>query len=188
LWYHGMETLDAAGLRVVDIGSELSPLPWLLALRGAHVTLIETDPQWVPVWEKTRLILGVKVDWHIIASEALPLPNAYADAVTSLSVIEHIADKTRAVSEMVRILKPQAPLFISFDICEPDRGMTFPEWNGRALTLAEFERDFWLHPAFGNRAPPTWNLDDIPAFKAWHLKSAPHHNYVVGAAVLIKRP
>jgi hypothetical protein len=95
-------------------------------------------------------------------------------------------DKTRAVAEIARILKPRAPLFISFDICEPAMGMTFPGWNGRALTLAEFEREIWLLPAFGNRQPPQWNLDDIPAFKAWHLRSAPHHNYVVGAAVLVK--
>jgi SAM-dependent methyltransferase len=186
LWFHGLETMDGAGCRIVDVGSELSPMPWLLAMRGARVTLIETDPQWVPVWEKVRAALGVAVDWHIVASETLPLPDACADAVTSLSVIEHTTDKARAVAEMVRILKPQAPLFISFDICEPAMGMTFPEWNGRALTLGEFEREIWLHPAFGNRQPPAWNLDDIPAFKAWHLRSAPHHNYVVGAAVLVK--
>lgn len=186
LWFHGLETVDGVGLRVIDLGSELSPMPWLLALRGAHVTLIETDPQWVPVWERTRAALGVKVDWHIVPAETLPLPDACADAVTSFSVIEHMPDKARAAAEIARILKPGAPLFISFDICEPAMGMTFPEWNGRALTLAEFEREIWLHPAFGNRQPPQWNLDDIPAFKDWHLRSAPHHNYVVGAAVLLK--
>ncbi len=186
LWFHGLETMDGTDLRIVDIGSEFSPMPWLLAARGARVTLIEVNPQWVPVWEKVRAALGVRVDWHIVSSETLPLPDACADAVTSFSVIEHMRDKTRAIAEMVRILKPQAPLFISFDICEPAMGMTFPEWNGRALTLAEFEREIWLHPAFGNRRPPQWNLDDIPAFKTWHLRSAPHHNYVVGAAVLVK--
>jgi SAM-dependent methyltransferase len=187
LWFHGMETMDGADLRIVDIGSELSPMPWLLAMRGAHVTLIETDPQWVPVWEKVRAALQVAVDWHIVPSETLPLPDACADAVTSFSVIEHLHDKARAIAEMVRILKPQAPLFISFDICEPEMGMTFPEWNGRALTMAEFEREIWFHPAFDNREKPQWNTADIPAFQAWHLRSASHHNYVVGAAVLVKR-
>jgi SAM-dependent methyltransferase len=107
--------------------------------------------------------------------------------VTSFSVIEHQPDKRRAISEIARILKRNAPFFISFDICEADRGMTFPEWNGRAITLAEFEGEIWRHPAFGNREMPAWNLADIADYHAWHLRSAPHHNYVTGAAVLVKR-
>ena len=31
------------------------------------------------------------------------------------------------------------------------------------------------------------NIDDVPAFVAGHLQSAPHHNYTVGAAILRKR-
>jgi SAM-dependent methyltransferase len=184
---HGLGARTWRGRRVVDFGSEISPLPWLLATQGAEVTLIETDPQWQPVWEKLRAELGVKVDWHLVTSELLPLPDACADAVTSFSVIEHQPDKPRAIAEIARVLKKGAPFFISFDICEPGMGMTFPEWNGRALTLEEFEREIWRHPAFGNTGKLAWNLEDIPAYRAWHLRSAPHHNYVTGAAVLVKR-
>jgi len=187
LWFHGLAAVEVPAPRIVDLGSELSPMPWLLALRGARVTLIESDPQWVPVWKKVRAALDVDVDWHIVTDETLPVPDGCADAVTSLSVIEHMPDKPRAMAEVARVLKPGAPLFMSFDICEPAMGMTFPEWNGRALTLDEFDREVWRHPAFEPAAAPPWNLDDIPAFKAWHLRSAPHHDYVVGAAVLIKR-
>jgi SAM-dependent methyltransferase len=184
---HGIGAMRWRGRRLVDFGSEISPLPWILATQGAEVTLIETDPQWQPLWEKLRTELGVKVDWRLVDSEALPLPDGYADAVTSFSVIEHQPDKPRAIAEIARVLKKRAPFFISFDICEPAMGMTFPEWNGRALTLAEFEREIWLQPAFGNSGRPRWNLADIPAYRAWHLQSAPHHNYVTGAAVLVKR-
>ncbi len=62
--------------------------------------------------------------------------------------------------------------------------MTFPAWNGQALTLADFERFLWRHPAFDPGEALAWNVDDIPDFRRWHLQSAPHHNYVVGAAVL----
>ncbi len=184
---HGLGSMSWRGQRLVDFGSEISPMPWLLAAQGAEVTLIETDPQWQPVWEKLRADLGVKVDWRFVTSEVLPLPDGCADAVTSFSVIEHQPDKARAIAEIARVLKPGAPFFISFDICEPGQGMTFPEWNGRALTLAEFEREIWRHPAFGNVGAVSWNLADIPAYRAWHLQSAPHHNYVTGAAVLVKR-
>jgi 2-polyprenyl-3-methyl-5-hydroxy-6-metoxy-1,4-benzoquinol methylase len=187
LWFHGLEAVDGAGLRIVDVGSELSPLPWLLAMRGAHVTLIETDPQWVPVWEKARAALHVAVDWHIVPSGALPLPDACADAVTSFSVIEHMRERVRAVAEIARILKPGAPLFISFEICEPAIGMAVPERNGSALTLAEFERTVWFHPAFGNREKPQWNSADIDTFQTRHLSDAAHKQCAVGAAILVKR-
>jgi hypothetical protein len=66
--------------------------------------------------------------------------------------------------------------------------MTFPEWNGKALTMTEFEELIWNHPAFDNEGQkPEWNLGDIPEFVRWHLQSAPHHHYVVGAAVLRKK-
>lgn len=184
---HGLGAIDWKGKHLVDFGSEISPMPWLLASRGARVTLIEADPQWQPVWEKLRAALGVAVSWHIVPTEILPLPDACADAVTSFSVIEHQPDKARATAEIGRVLKANAPLFISFDICEPAMGMTFPLWNGRALTMAEFEREIWLHPAFGNTGKPVWNVADIPAYREWHQRSAEHHNYVTGAAVLVKK-
>ena len=187
LWEHALESIDWPGQRLVDLGSEISPMPWFLATLGARVTLIETDPQWIPRWEALRQRLRVDVDWHIVASELLPLPDAGVDVVTSFSVIEHQPDKSLAVDEVARVLKPGGRLAISFDICEPDLGMTFPEWNGRALTLREFEDFVWKHPAFDAGPGPAWNLADLPKFRRWHLQSAPHHNYVVGAAVLTRR-
>jgi hypothetical protein len=65
--------------------------------------------------------------------------------------------------------------------------MTFPAWNGRALTMAEFERDIWQNPHFLAAEKPAWNVKDAAAFKAWHLQSAQHHNYITGAAVLVRR-
>jgi len=188
LFTHGLDQIDWRGKRVLDFGSEISPIPWMLASLGANVTLIEADSQWIPRWEKLRAELSVNINWQIVSGEALPIADATIDVVTSFSVIEHQPDKIKAASEIARVLKPGSPVFISFDICEPDLGMTFPAWNGRAMTMAEFERELWAHPAFANpQTPIHWNLDDIPAFKAWHLQSAAHHNYVTGAAVLIKR-
>lgn len=187
LWFHALSRLDLPRTRLVDLGSELSPMPWIAALLGAKVTLIETDPQFIPLWTKLRDRLRVDLDWHIVASERLPLPDASADLLTSFSVIEHQSDKPAAIAEAARILRPGGLFALSFDICEPDLGMTFPKWNGEALTLAEFESLIWRHPAFGNTQPPAWNKADIQPFLDWHRTTAKHHNYIVGAAVLKKQ-
>jgi len=187
LWHAALGQIDWAGKHVVDLGSEMSPMPWFLATRGARVMLIETDPQWAPLWEQLRSKLKADVSWRLVKSEALPLADAAIDAVTSFSVIEHQRDKAAAVAEVARVLKPGGLFAVSFDVCEPQMGMTFPEWNGRALTLREFENLLWLHPAFGNSSRPTWNLESIGPFLAWHRTTAPHHNYVAGAAVLFRR-
>ncbi len=186
LWREALSGIDWKGKRVIDLGSEISPMPWWLASLGAEVHLVETDPQWISVWENLRNRFAANVHWHIVDSERLPLADCSFDAVTSFSVIEHQPDKAAAVGEVARILKPGGRFALSFDICEPDLGMTFPSWNGKALTIEEFSRVVWLHPAWGNNAVPTWNLEDVEPFLAWHRTTASHHNYVVGAACLHK--
>lgn len=187
LWREALGQEPWPGRRLVDIGSEISPMPWFIATQGAHVTLVERDPQWTPVWERLRATLAVDVHWYVSEDDRLPLAADSADVVTSFSVVEHQRDKRLAIDEAARVLRPGGLLALSFDICEPDRGMTFPEWNGHALTIREFEDLVWRHPGFEGGADVRWNLDDIDPFLAWHRTSAPHHNYVVGAAVLRRR-
>ena len=187
LWHSALARVDWAGKRLVDLGSEISPMPWFLATLGARVTLIETDPRWVPTWQRLRESLGVDVDWRLVQSEALPLESSSADVVTSFSVVEHQPDKPAAIADIARVLKPGGLLAMSFDVCEPEMGMTFPEWNGRALTMREFESLVWSNPAFETTHPPAWNTASIGPFLAWHRTTAPHHNYVAAAAVLSKR-
>ncbi len=189
IWHHGLNKIDWRGKRVLDLGSEQSPFPWWLAQKGAHVTLVETGRNWIEQWEAVRAALGgVQVDWQIVDSCRLPFADNTFDVVTSFSVIEHQDDKVLAAAEVARVLKPGGRFGISFDICEPTRGMTFPEWNGRALTMREFELAIWNQPAFGQSAAPIWNVEDIGPFRRWHRTTAPHHNYVTGAAILVKQP
>ena len=187
LWLHAIESMPLAGLRVVDMGSELSPMPWWLATMGARVTLIETARGMEGLWGKLREKLGVRVDWAFTDDETIPLPDDDAHLVTSLSVIEHQPDKRRALDEIARVLVPGGVLAMSFDICEEGMGMTFPEWNGRALTMAEFEIDLWDHPAFASTKPEgsiAWNTNDIGPYFEWHKTTAEHHTYITGGAVM----
>ncbi len=188
LWFNALGRIGFAGARVIDLGSQSSPMPWAMAVLGAHVTLVEASPSCIPIWRRAKDRLGVRVDWVLTDSHRIPLDDGAADVVTSFSVIEHQPDKPGAVAEAARVLRPGGLFALSFDICEPDMGMTFPDWNGRALTLHEFEGLVWRHPALNAPEPPGWNLEDIPGFLTWHRTTAPHHNYVVGAAVLRKAP
>ena len=188
LWFNGLSKVDWLDKKLLDMGSELSPMPWFLASLGAKVTLVEVDSQWIPIWEDICQKTGLDVNWHIIANEHLPFPARSFDVVTSFSVIEHQIDKILAIKEVVRVLKPGGLFALSFDICEVDMGMTFPGWNGWALTMAEFEKLIWNHIGFDHAGQkPNWNVQDIPEFIKWNLKSAPYHNYVVGAAILKKK-
>lgn len=187
LWFHGLAEAMRPDLALLDMGSERTSIPWFLASLGATVTLVEVNDGSVALWEEIRSRTKLSVDWRIVSGSRLPFPDAAFDVVTSFSVVEHQDDPALAIAEAARVLKPGGLLAISFDICEPDRGMTFPSWNGRALTAAEFTRIAWESPLFG-RAPaaPSWNWEDEAAFRAWNLKSAPHHNYIAGAAVLYR--
>jgi len=188
VWFNGLQNFNWKAASVVDYGSELSPMPWYFASLGAEVTLIEKSADCITKWNAIRDMDSVKVKWHITQDERLPLTDETCDLVTSFSVIEHQSDKGLAIREIIRILKPGGILAISFDVCEPALGMTFPEWNGRALTMKEFEDLVWNNPWFVQTGPPTqWNVGDCQEFIRWHLRSALHHNYTVGAAILRRR-
>lgn len=187
LWFHGLSGRDWPNLKILDIGSELSPMPWFFAALGARVVLVETDSRWVSCWEQVRQKTGLDVAWQIVPDEQLPFPVLSFDIVTSFSVIEHQADKALVIDEIARVLKAGGTLALSFDICEPGMGMSFPAWNGKALTMREFEELIFRHPAFaGSSDGIAWNVADCAEFIEWNLRSAPHHNYTVGAAVLHK--
>lgn len=187
LWFHGLAEAMRPNLELLDLGSERTSMPWFFASLGARVTLLEVNEGSVGLWEGIRSRTKLQVDWRIATDSRLPFPDVSFDVVTSFSVVEHQDDPALAIAEAARVLRPGGLLAISFDVCEPDRGMTFPSWNGRALTAAEFTRIAWESPLFGRAShPPGWNWDDEPAFRAWNLRSAPHHNYVAGAAVLYR--
>lgn len=187
LWLGAISRLNHQGLRVVDLGTEMSPMPWILGMLGAKVTLIETTDRFIPKWEVLRQRLRVDVDWKITESERIPVEDGAADLLTSFSVIEHQPDKEAAIAEAARTLRPGGIFALSFDICEPQMGMVYPESYGKALTLAEFDQHIWRHKAFGNTAPPQWIRHHMRGFLEWHKRGSEIHNYVVGAAVMVKR-
>jgi 2-polyprenyl-3-methyl-5-hydroxy-6-metoxy-1,4-benzoquinol methylase len=182
LWFHALGKIHWPGKYLIDVGSAGSALPWILAMLGARVTLIESDAQWIPVWKKLRDGLGVQLDWQIVSDLMAPLPNADADVLTSLSALERHTDKAAAIDHYARLLRPSGLLVMAFGVGEA--GMHFPPWFGAAVTMQEFGSLVWGHPAFGGQSPPAWNSADIPAFRWWHLHTHEHRDYVTGGAIL----
>jgi heptosyltransferase-2 len=184
LWFK-LEPLKGQRLRVLDLGSERSPMQWFLASQGFRVIVSDINAQHWRVWRRANKKLGLSLRRLIIDAQNVDLPAASVDIYLSVSVIEHVEDKVKAMMEAARVLRPGGQLIMTFDICEPDLGMSFPEWNGRALTMGEFDELFrdspWFEPEV-SRLP--WNAEDIPEYLSWHRKTAPHHNYITGAAVV----
>jgi SAM-dependent methyltransferase len=182
-----LEGIGRKKLRVLDVGSESSCFPWFLATQGFEVVVSDiTANQW-RVWRGVCKRLGVSVDMRILDARNLDLPTGSVDIYLSVSVIEHVPDRDKAktIAEAARVLRPGGLLVMTFDICESEMGMTFPEWNGRALTMCEFDELFENFPWFeqGLSEHP-WNTQDIAEYLSWHRTTAPHHNYVTGGAIV----
>jgi SAM-dependent methyltransferase len=184
IWFR-MQSLKGKNLRVLDIGSERSPFPWFLATQGFHVTVSDLTASYWRAWQRASRQLKVAVSKCIVDAQNLDLPTASVDIYLSVSVIEHVPDKAKAITEAARVLRPGGLLVMTFDICEPDMGMSFPEWNGRALTMQEFDELFknspWFEPGLSELP---WNTGDIADYLAWHRTTAQWHNYITGAAVV----
>lgn len=85
--------------------------------------------------ECRRVGAGARVRTVLTDGGALPLPDACADAVTSFTVLEHVADEALALAEMRRILKPDGVLVITV----PNRWWLF-ETHGADLPLLPWNR------------------------------------------------
>lgn len=184
LWFQ-LESLANQNLRVLDAGSERSPFPWFLAIRGFEVIVSDISLDYWGMWRAASKKLGAAPKLQILDSQNLNVPTASIDIYESISIIEHVPNKTAALAEAARVLKPGGLLLLTFDVCEPNMGMTFPAWNGQALTMQELDRMFVESPWFerGLEQIP-WNLATIPEYLAWVRTTAPHHNYGCGAVAV----
>jgi SAM-dependent methyltransferase len=175
-------------IRLLDIGSEISPMPWFMASLGAQVSMVEIEKVYESKWRELNEKHGFGIRWEFVSGPLLHAPDNSFDLVSSYSVLEHMPDKERALDEAIRVLKPGGLLCLTFDICEQSMGMSFPEWNGLALDMEGFDRIVWHNEKLKPLDPSAdWNIADIRPFLQWHRQTAPHHNYIVGGAVMRKK-
>ena len=76
-------------------------LPDLLGPEGRSIRTAELFPD----DDFTFPSLGNRIDYRITDGDRLPLPDASADLIYSISVLEHVRDPALAYSEMYRVLK-----------------------------------------------------------------------------------
>lgn len=106
-------------LKVVDLGSGVTFFPFSIARLGLDVCCVDNDK----VCEKdlikaieTISVGSGSVSCKFVSGLHLPFRNNEVDAIYCISVLEHIPDFEKTISEMNRILKPGGLCIITIDI------------------------------------------------------------------------
>jgi ubiquinone/menaquinone biosynthesis C-methylase UbiE len=89
----------------------------LLARGARRIVGIDIDVLKIrdATWHLRHSRAGSNVAFVVGRAEGLPLPDMCADAVVSLCAIEHIVDPVKALTEVVRTMKPGSQLCITAD-------------------------------------------------------------------------
>jgi len=113
-----------AGERILDVGGASSPLSFYLASLGREIEIADYEAvsrEGRSIVENANRVAGDR-DWRLHAVHAdatrLPYEDATFDAVTSVSVLEHVGPlrrQRRAFAEAFRVLRPGGMLAITFD-------------------------------------------------------------------------
>ena len=103
-----------AGKKILDVGCGGGILSESMAVRGAEVTGIDLGEKQLKVAKLHLLETGQKVDYRLIAAEALAeeQPEQF-DVVTCLEMLEHVPDPASIVRACAQLVKPGGQLFFS---------------------------------------------------------------------------
>jgi 2-polyprenyl-6-hydroxyphenyl methylase/3-demethylubiquinone-9 3-methyltransferase len=103
-----------AGKTVLDVGCGGGLLAEGMAACGAEVTGIDLAPDSIEVAQLHLLESGYKIDYQVIATEALVKTHAQQFAVvTCLEVLEHVPDPAQLIADCAALLKPGGDLLLS---------------------------------------------------------------------------
>jgi 2-polyprenyl-6-hydroxyphenyl methylase / 3-demethylubiquinone-9 3-methyltransferase len=103
-----------ADKKVIDVGCGGGILSESMATRGADVTGIDLGEKPLKVAKLHLLETGQKVDYRLIAAEAMAAeqPGQF-DVVTCMEMLEHVPDPASIVRACAQMVKPGGHLFFS---------------------------------------------------------------------------
>jgi SAM-dependent methyltransferase len=144
--YGGLDANDALatragisqGTRVVDFCAGLGgPARYLAYRYGADVTGIELTPARVKGAEELTRLVGLQDNVRVIEGDVMqvPLPDDSGNVVISQEALLHVPDKSRALAEAYRILKPGGRIAFTDwvahrPLSDADEGLM---WRGMAV-------------------------------------------------------
>lgn len=84
VWFQ-LKDFKHRNLKILDIGSELSPFPWFLVSQGFDVTISDITANYWPAWKRVGQQLNLKVTKRTLDARNLNLPAASIDIYLSVS-------------------------------------------------------------------------------------------------------
>ncbi len=108
------DSVQLKGRRVLDVGCGGGILSESMYFKGAEVTGIDLGEKALKVAKLHQLESGAKVDYQLIAVEALArLQPASFDVVTCMEMLEHVPDPASIVAACAALVKPGGSVFFS---------------------------------------------------------------------------
>ncbi|KTE20005.1 bifunctional 3-demethylubiquinone 3-O-methyltransferase/2-octaprenyl-6-hydroxy phenol methylase [Sphingopyxis sp. H050] len=105
------ERRPLAGRSAIDVGCGAGLLAEPLARLGAKVTGVDAAPENIAAAREHATGQGLAIDYH--AGELAALPAASFDLVTSMEVVEHVADPAAFIAELAARLAPGGLMILS---------------------------------------------------------------------------
>ena len=108
------EAVGLNGKRVLDVGCGGGILSESMAEKGADVVAIDLGEKALKVAKLHQLESGSKVDYQLIAVEALASQQpASFDVVTCMEMLEHVPDPAAIIDACAKLVKPGGSIFFS---------------------------------------------------------------------------
>jgi SAM-dependent methyltransferase len=118
------------GGRVVEIGCGAGRLTRMLATSFASVVALDVSADMI---DRAREVCPESVTFHQVDSATIPEPDASADAVFSVLVLQHLDDFDAVrsyLSEAHRVLKPGGTVMLDITIAKAHRPSVFDRLRG----------------------------------------------------------
>jgi ubiquinone/menaquinone biosynthesis C-methylase UbiE len=112
-----LEWLDPpAGARWLDVGCGTGAFTGLIIDRCSPRSVHAIDPSKPQIEHARRQLSGMRVDLRVADAQALPFKDAAFDLAACALTINFVPDRTRALSEMCRVVRPGGFVAVTYGI------------------------------------------------------------------------